>query len=97
MVGMTAIGNAKVNTQVADFRGQGEGLRMLQLSSREGEDVDSQLDDFSDQVDVAISRAMAEDEVPAVAMHQVPTPVVCVDPGSTTFPAAQDWLRQHVI
>ena len=97
MVGMTAIGNAKVNTQEAEFRGQGEGLRMLQLSSREGKDVDSQLDDFSDQVDVAISGAMAEDEVLAVVMHQVPTPVVCVDPKSTTFPAAQDWLRQHII
>ena len=41
MVGMTVIGNAKVNIQVADFRGQEEGLCMLQLSSREGEDVDS--------------------------------------------------------
>ena len=70
---------------------------MLQLSNREGEDVDSQLDDFSDLVDVAISGAMAEDEVLAVVMHQVPTPVVCVDPKSTTFPAAQDWLRQHVV
>ena len=97
MVGMTAIGNAKVNTQVADFRGQGEGLRMLQLSSREGEDVDSQLDDFSDRVDVAISGAMAEEKVLAVVMYQVPTPVVCVDSGSTMFPAAQNWLRQHVI
>ena len=94
---MTVISNAKVNTQVEDYRGQEEGLRMLQLSSREGEDVDSQLDDFSDQVDVAISGAMAEDEVLAVVMHQVPTPVVCVDPKSTTFPAAQDWLRQHII
>ena len=94
---MTTISNAKVNIQVEDFRGQEEGLHKLQLSSREGEDVDSQLDDFSDQVDVAITGAVVEDEVPAVAMHQVPTPVVCVDPKSTTFPAAQDWLRQHII
>ena len=70
---------------------------MLQLSSREDEDVDSQQADSSGQVDVAASVAMVEDGAPAVAMHQVPTLVVCVDPGITTFLAAQDWLRQHVI
>ena len=57
----------------------------------------SQQDDFSSQVVVAISVAMAEDGVPVVATHQVPMHVVCVDPGITTFLVAQDWLRQHVI
>lgn len=94
---MTIIDSAKANIQVEGFKGPEDGLHMLQSSSREAEDVDSWLDGFSrDQEDATVSVATVEDGVLAV-MEQVPTPVDCVDPRSTTFPAAQDWLRQHVI